>query len=199
MNSNSINDYLLALEKSPNFINNNIKVTHKIDDITKSLTILLNNGEGGSIEINLNGKHFIDDLVIPVKQYADDVSTKYTEDPNFFAHVNENNLAHFDTIKINSLYQGKKLTYPLMCTTFNILKNIYKKEYVGLQDVSNIPNYYEKLGFKQIFDVIDTLKYNHIDNIIMKCDAMAITTNQSGGKHSYKYKYMKYKYKYLQL
>ncbi|HXW53896.1 MAG TPA: hypothetical protein VEL47_07315 [Myxococcota bacterium] len=77
--------------------------------------------------------------------------------------VNKNNLAYLIDIFLMDDYLGKGLSYPLICNTLQILKDVFHKSYVYLLDVADIPDYYKKMGFKYLGG---NYKYGLIDELL---------------------------------
>lgn len=68
----------------------------------------------------------------------------------------------------NEFYKKRGLSYPLLCSAMNILKFVFEKDHVFLDDISAIPNFYEKLGFTKIASIKGVSKmYANLSNVIV--------------------------------
>lgn len=116
----------------------------------------------GHIDIYISAHDFMNGVYAQTKEYLDDEEEKYTLN-SYISNVRDDNTAHLDTMYINPDYRGKRLAQALILEALLVVN----KEYIVLQDVSNIPQYYEKMGFKRIFDNENTnLMIGHTDVIV---------------------------------
>lgn len=68
----------------------------------------------------------------------------------FKSKIKSGNTARINWVKIKENFRAKKLSYPLICKALEILKNVYRNEYVFLDDHSLKPGYYNALGFVDV-------------------------------------------------
>ncbi|HXW53489.1 MAG TPA: hypothetical protein VEL47_05235, partial [Myxococcota bacterium] len=82
---------------------------------------------------------------------------------DFTAKIHDKNVSYLEWVHTSKSFRGKGLSYPLICQTLRILKDIFKKDYVVLDDLAEVPDYYTKLGFEVLGA---TYKYGLIDTLL---------------------------------
>ncbi|HXW53897.1 MAG TPA: hypothetical protein VEL47_07320 [Myxococcota bacterium] len=173
-----IRQSLSKLENSSLYRSLGIRITFKYFDDVAWLSVRLRPAASdaliGDIDYNVHGYDTfltdIDNLRTSLKDSLTsgdinkDTFIKQTSVIDDFASkVNKNNLAYVIGVGVMPDYRGKGLSYPLICNTLQILKDVFHKSYVYLLDIAEIPDYYKKMGFKYLGG---KLKYGLIDELL---------------------------------
>lgn len=96
---------------------------------------------------------------IEYSPYILDFAEKRNNLNKYKSKIKPGNTANIGWIGIQEKFRGANLSYPLICAALEILQKAYNKEYVFLDDSSDKPSYYTKLGFVDIGENFRLGKY----------------------------------------
>lgn len=135
---------------------------YKKDNIKASLKKVTEPAWGEEIEIGLLSRGQEIGVII-VRENMSYFKTEVSG--SALAKVDQGKIAYFAALEIREDYQGRGLSYPLMCVAFLAAKEAFRKDYVILVDTSSVVGIYEKMGFLRLGDTKHT-KYAAINDLL---------------------------------
>ncbi len=167
--------YMTDLENHKNYKKFGITAIYELKDKYMIISLSAKNENIGSIEIKLDGSEILRKWISDFNWFDgfnDILSFKYS--PSFSTDMSDNEvikidqdlrkeikllnivlsdntISYFESISIEKEFQGKGLSYPLMCMAFKIVSEIHGKKYIILYNASGKPNLYINMGFKNLY------------------------------------------------
>lgn len=153
----SLSNYTKILESAEQYKNNNIKASFAN----------VANSEGKAIGISITSfGHRVGHIIILNDVNESEVG-KDELAKSALDRIDPNKIAYFSNLKIETMFQGRGLSYPLMCIAFLAAKEAYNKEYITLVDTTKgeVRGIYEKLGFKDLVGGYAGNKYSAMKDL----------------------------------
>lgn len=160
----NLENYVGILENVAQYKKNNIEATLIVSNFCEEkgryrdlrIYLFANNGQSGIAHFSIAGEVINSLLVGPLEKMP------------------PKKIAYLHTVAIGEGYQGRGLSYPLMCVGFQAAKDIYGSEYMILWDVADKPGIYEKMGFRHLIGAGEKRKYAATSDLLNsdKCKNM---------------------------